>query len=127
MSLLARNARAVARNASKARSYSLVVDAPSSEWVAKRKAVKAHAGETAQLWRKISFFVCFPGALAVLAWVRNAEEEHEKHLAHARHENGGELPEVPAYDYLNRRVKPFPWGPNSLFWNAQVNKDMSDA
>ena len=65
-------------------------------------------------------------------------------MAHARHENGGELPEVPAYDYLNRRVKPFPWGPNSLFWNAkvscfascddryqtcyvQVNKDMSDA
>ena len=44
MSLLARNARAVARNASKARSYSVVVDAPSSEWVAKRKAVKVHAG-----------------------------------------------------------------------------------
>jgi Cytochrome c oxidase subunit VIa len=30
------------------------------------------------------------------------------------------LPQPPAYDYLNRRVKPFPWGNNSLFYNAEV-------
>ncbi|THH18486.1 hypothetical protein EW146_g2491 [Bondarzewia mesenterica] len=127
MSLLARNARAVARTVSKSRSYSLVVDAPSSEWVAKRTAVKHHAAETAQLWRKISFFVCFPTALAVLAWVRNVEAEHAEHEEHVKAEHGGELPELPAYEYLNRRTKPFPWGPNSLFFNPHVNKDMSKA
>ncbi|KAI0320355.1 COX6A, subunit VIa of cytochrome c oxidase [Amylostereum chailletii] len=127
MSLLARNARTAARTASKARSYSLVVDAPPSEWVAKRNAVKEHAKGTTQLWRRISFFVCVPGAFAILAWVRNVEVEHAAHLEHERKENGGHLPEPPAYDYLNRRSKPFPWGPNSLFFNPHINKDMRDA
>jgi len=77
MLLLARNARAVTRAAPKTRLYSIVVDVPPAEWVAKRKAVKAHAGgvstpeaflynltalsvETAQLWRRIrySFLLC---------------------------------------------------------------------
>jgi cytochrome c oxidase subunit 6a len=54
------------------------------------------------------------------AWVYNLEAEHEAHNAHLREENGGKLPEPPAYDYLNRRVKPFPWGMNSLFFNPRV-------
>ncbi|KAI0067806.1 hypothetical protein BV25DRAFT_1819243 [Artomyces pyxidatus] len=59
-------------------------------------------------------------ALAILAWVRNVEAEHAEHEEHVKEENGGHLPEVPAYDYLNKRVKPFPWGPNSLFFNPHV-------
>ncbi|KAI0053355.1 COX6A, subunit VIa of cytochrome c oxidase [Auriscalpium vulgare] len=126
MSLLARNARVVARTAVRTRPYSIVVDAPPSEWVAKRAAIKHHAADTTNLWRKISFYVCVPGTFAILAWVRNVENEHAEHTEHIKHEHGGELPEVPGYDYLNRRVKPFPWGPNSLFFNPHVNKDLSE-
>jgi cytochrome c oxidase subunit 6a len=126
MSFVARSSRTVARIIPKNRLYSVVVDAPSSEWVAKREAIKHHAAGTTALWRRISFFVCIPGTFAVLAWVRNVEAEHAEHQEHLRKENGGHLPEVPAHDYLNKRVKPYPWGPNSLFFNPHVNKDMSD-
>ncbi len=59
-------------------------------------------------------------AFAVIAWVRNVEAEHAEHEEHIKKENGGHLPEVPAYDYLNTRRKAFPWGPNSLFFNPHV-------
>ncbi|KAI0067807.1 hypothetical protein BV25DRAFT_1819247 [Artomyces pyxidatus] len=55
MSLLARNARAVARSASRSRPYSLVVDAPPSEWVAKRAAIKEHAAGTFDRRVAVSF------------------------------------------------------------------------
>ncbi|KAH9982578.1 COX6A, subunit VIa of cytochrome c oxidase [Lactifluus volemus] len=126
MSLVARSTRSATRIISRTRPYSVVVDAPSSEWVAKREAIKHHAQGTTSLWRRISFFVCFPTAIAVTIWVRNVEAEHAEHQEHIKEENGGHLPEVPGYDYLNKRVKPYPWGPNSLFFNPHVNKDMSD-
>lgn len=71
-------------------------------------------------------------------WVRNVEAEHGAHQAHLLEENGGKLPEPPAYEYLNRRRKssflaacmpvlifiadggPFPWGVNTLFFNPKV-------
>lgn len=53
-------------------------------------------------------------------WVYQTEVEHGKHLDHLREENGGTLPQPPDYEYLNRRVKPFPWGMNSLFFNPAV-------
>lgn len=56
-----------------------------------------------------------------VAWVYNAEVEHAAHLQHLRDENGGELPEVPAFDYMNRRNKPYPWGVNSLFFNPHAS------
>ena len=40
---------------------------------------------------------------ACTLWVRNVEAEHEAHQHHIKEENGGELPEPPAYEYLNRR------------------------
>jgi hypothetical protein len=43
MSFVARSSRTVARIIPKNRLYSIVVDAPSSEWVAKREAIKHHA------------------------------------------------------------------------------------
>jgi len=46
-----------------------------------------------------------------------AHAEHEKHEIEA---NGGVRPETPQYEYLNKRVKPFPWGNNSLFFNPEV-------
>jgi len=56
-----------------------------------------------------------------MAWVYNAEVEHNAHLDHLRAENNGALPEAPDYEYLNRRQKPFPWGTNSLFFNPHVS------
>ncbi|KAI0033398.1 cytochrome c oxidase, subunit VIa, partial [Vararia minispora EC-137] len=90
---------------------------PPKEWVAKREAIKAHAQTTTDLWRKICFYVAVPSTLATYLWVHNVEAEHHAHIEHEKEANGGELPEVPAYEYLNKRAKPFPWGMNSLFFN----------
>ena len=65
-------------------------------------------------------FPSLTAAVAVIAWVRNVEAEHAEHEEHLKKEHGGHLPEVPEYEYLNRRAKPFPWGPNSLFFNPHV-------
>lgn len=60
-------------------------------------------------------------ALVCIAWVRKVETEHAEHIEHIKEENGGELPEVPVYDYLHKREKPFPWGFNTLFFNPHVS------
>ncbi|KDQ63504.1 hypothetical protein JAAARDRAFT_119615 [Jaapia argillacea MUCL 33604] len=114
--ILARSAaRAVIRAAPRTRGYA------SAEWLEKEAAVNAHALETTALWRKVSFYVCVPGIIACALWVRQVEAEHAEHEHHAREENGGELVEPPAYEYLNRRGKPFPWGNNTLFFNPHVS------
>jgi cytochrome c oxidase subunit 6a len=46
--------------------------------------------------------------------------EHAAHIEHIKVENDGKLPDIPEYEYMNRRVKPFPWGMNSLFFNPHV-------
>lgn len=56
-------------------------------------------------------------------YVYNVEAKHKAHLDHLLEENDGVLPQPPAYEYLNRRVKPFPWGMNSLFYNPKVHKN----
>lgn len=71
-------------------------------------------------------------------WVAKVEKEHAAHEAHIKEENGGHLPEVPRYPYLNIRsayprsrsfyirlttllsAVPYPWGMNSLFFNGHV-------
>ena len=58
--------------------------------------------------------------LATVGWVLKVEGEHAEHTEHIKHEHGGHLPEVPAYPYMNKRAKPFPWGMNSLFFNPEV-------
>ncbi|EIW86815.1 mitochondrial cytochrome c oxidase subunit VIa [Coniophora puteana RWD-64-598 SS2] len=121
-SVLRTAARSAVRTRQGVRGYS---QAHGGDYFAQREAVRAHADSTTQLWRRISFYVCFPVTAVVIAWVRNAEAEHAEHLAHLKEENGGKLPEVPNYDYLNKRVKPYPWGMNSLFFNPHVNKDLS--
>lgn len=79
---------------------------------------------------------------ACVLWVRQVESEHIAHQHHIMEENGGKLPEPPAYEYLNRRGTylpvppcyaeltlddsvpsaggPFPWGNNTLFFNPKV-------
>ncbi|KAF6766118.1 cytochrome c oxidase, subunit VIa, partial [Ephemerocybe angulata] len=104
-----------------------------AKYIAEEKALMHHAAETADLWRKIRFvctfclphyWLTYPPVAVCTAWVYNAEAEHAAHIEHIKHENGGVLPEPPAYDYLNRRSKPFPWGNNSLFFNPHVNKNV---
>ena len=59
-------------------------------------------------------------AFVTCAWVYNVESEHAAHEDPLIEENNGTLPQPPPYAYLNRRVKPFPWGGNSLFFNSKV-------
>lgn len=68
---------------------------------------------------------CEPTVAVCSVWVYGLETEHHRHVEHLKHENGGKLPEKPAYEYLNRRVKPFPWGNNSLFFNPAVSYSVS--
>ncbi|KAJ4486012.1 cytochrome c oxidase, subunit VIa [Lentinula aciculospora] len=95
-------------------------------YLANIEAVEHHAAETTELWRKISHYVCLPAIAVCSAWVYNIEMEHKAHLQHEMAENDGELPLPPTYDYLNIRRKPFPWGPNSLFFNSEVQKNLSE-
>ncbi|KZP16842.1 X15341 cytochrome C oxidase subunit [Athelia psychrophila] len=99
---------------------------PTAEWQAQQDALTHHAAEAADLWRKISFYVCLPAILAGSIYVYNVEAKHKAHMDHLLEENDGVLPQPPAYEYLNRRVKPFPWGMNSLFYNPKVNRNMEE-
>jgi len=124
MSFAAQNTvRAITRASLRPRFYSST--AARRTYAAEQDALQHHAAQTTDLWRKISYFVCVPGIAVCCAWVYNAEEEHKHHLDHLKAENGGHLPEVPGYEYMNRRTKPYPWGMNSLFFNPHTNKDMS--
>ncbi|KAH9944139.1 mitochondrial cytochrome c oxidase subunit VIa [Epithele typhae] len=127
MSLIARRAalRAVPRTIPASRGFAA---AAGKSYLEQQAATTAHAAETTAMWRKISYFVCFPAIAACALWVGQVEAEHEAHKHHLMEENGGKLPEPPAYEYLNRRASgPFPWGMNSLFYNSAVNKDMTAA
>ena len=64
--------------------------------------------------------------MACYFWVQKVETEHAEHQEHLKAENDGHLPFPPSYDYLNVRAKPFPWGPNSLFFNPHVRSHSSD-
>ncbi|KAF9229178.1 COX6A, subunit VIa of cytochrome c oxidase [Gyrodon lividus] len=116
--------RAVSRTAPKA-FRSLTTNASAgTDYFARAKALRDHAAQTTDLWRKISFYVAFPATFVTCAWVYNVESEHASHEKYLIEENDGKLPQPPPYEYLNRRVKPFPWGVNTLFFNPEYNKDM---
>lgn len=69
---------------------------------------------------------CSSPAFVTCAWVYNVESEHAAHEDPLIEENNGTLPQPSPYSYLNRRVKPFPWGGNSLFFNPRVSFRPSD-
>ncbi|TFK57041.1 mitochondrial cytochrome c oxidase subunit VIa [Heliocybe sulcata] len=122
--LLSRYATRSLLRAATRRGYATVEVKPTEEWAAKRAAVKHHAAETTELWRRVSWYICGPAIVVAAIWVRNTEAEHAEHEAHLKEEHGGELPEPPAYEYMNKRSKPFPWGNNTLFFNPEKNKNM---
>jgi len=112
-----------------AKAYSELVlpGKPNKEWLAEREAVEHHAGETSELWRKLSLYVAVPATLLTTLWVRKVESEHAAHEEHIKEENGGELPPTPQFDYLNKRAKPFPWGMNTLFFNSHTQKNLEES
>ncbi|KAH8835264.1 COX6A, subunit VIa of cytochrome c oxidase [Flagelloscypha sp. PMI_526] len=83
-----------------------------------------HAHTTGDLWRKISNYFFIPAIAVCGIWVYQLEKEHAAHQEHMIHDNGGTYPFPPAYEYMNFRVKPFPWGKNNLFFNPVVNPDL---
>ncbi|KAL4069692.1 cytochrome c oxidase, subunit VIa [Scleroderma yunnanense] len=117
-------ARSVARTAARTTPRGLRSVATDASYFARRQAVQEHAQASTELWRKITYYVAFPSIAVCMAWVYNVEAEHHAHEEHEKEQHGGKLPEPPAFEYLNRRVKPFPWGKNVLFFNPEVNKDM---
>jgi len=124
MSFLTRNSlRIVSRRVPRAKSYTTSTPGLSA-YEREQEALKHHAAQATDLWRKISFYFCAPAVLTCVAWVYNVEAEHNAHTEHLREEHGGHLPEVPGYEYMNRRTKPYPWGMNTLFFNPHVNKNM---
>ncbi|KAF3941301.1 hypothetical protein ABW19_dt0201670 [Dactylella cylindrospora] len=89
-----------------------------STFTKEREAVKHHAAQSAQLWRKLSIFVAIPALILSSVNAYNLWNEHWEHEAHMP-----PLEERPQYPYLNIRSKNFPWGDGdkTLFWNDKVN------
>ncbi|CAO1614537.1 unnamed protein product [Sympodiomycopsis kandeliae] len=84
---------------------------------------KEHAAKSAELWRKISMYVCIPGSIVIGIYIYQIEAAHIQHRDHDIAHNGGELPEEgkPKYEYQQIRKKPFPWGLQSFFFNPKAN------
>ncbi|CAO3619357.1 unnamed protein product [Cunninghamella echinulata] len=82
-------------------------------------AERAHAGQAAETWKKISIFVCIP---ALLASGINAYNLYSHHVEHQKHHPK----EWVKYEYINFRARPFFWGNNSLFFNPKVNLDANE-
>ncbi|GAA5916638.1 cytochrome c oxidase subunit VIa [Sporobolomyces salmoneus] len=98
-----------------------------TEFIKSRKAVEDHAGHSAELWRKITYYVAFPAVIVGLLNAKSMADEHEAHLEHIKHENGGELPPRIKYPYFNKREKDMPWPSNkTLFWNDKVQVPLDD-
>ncbi|CCG83049.1 Putative uncharacterized protein [Taphrina deformans PYCC 5710] len=93
-------------------------------FVAERNAVKHHAQETSDLWRKISIYVCIPALLIAGVNAYNLYTAHQEHVAHELAAQSEEDDETPEYPYQNIRTKNFFWGDGdkTLFWNEKVNK-----
>ncbi|KAJ7783678.1 cytochrome c oxidase subunit VIa-domain-containing protein [Mycena maculata] len=122
MSFLPR--RALLLSSPAVRAYSdTAVSVAKAKWLANQKAIEHHALQTTDFWRKMSYYVCIPALVAIFGtYVYNVEIEHKAHNEHLMAENDGKLPQPPRYEYLNKRNKPFPWGPNSLFFNPKASR-----
>ncbi|KAJ7630833.1 X15341 cytochrome C oxidase subunit [Roridomyces roridus] len=104
------------------RTYSdTAVEQAKAKWLANQQAIEHHGLQTADFWRKMSYYV-----FAIFGtYVYNVEIEHKAHNAHLMAENDGKLPQPPRFEYLNIRRKPFPWGMNSLIFNPEMQRDMT--
>ncbi|EPQ30264.1 uncharacterized protein PFL1_02380 [Pseudozyma flocculosa PF-1] len=119
--LLSRQGTGLARSAL-ARGYSTGA-ATGNEFVAERMHIKEHAAKSADLWRKVSIYVCIPGSIVLGVYIYGIEAEHHAHAMHEFHENGEQAPEKTKYEYNTIRKKAFPWGDGSktLFHNDIFN------
>ncbi|SGY85020.1 BQ5605_C009g05734 [Microbotryum silenes-dioicae] len=72
---------------------------------------------------RLTLLLSAPPSTVVVGFLNmmNLMAEHEAHIEHIKHENGGELPERIVYPYFNKRVKDFPWGNHTLFYNPEVS------
>ncbi|KZF20495.1 putative cytochrome c oxidase subunit VIa [Xylona heveae TC161] len=88
-----------------------------------RAAVKQHAAQSSELWRKLSIYATIP--CLIIAGV-NAYNLWNEHWAHWAHEPP--LEERTEYPYQNMRTKNFFWGDGdkTLFWNDNVNYHKRD-
>nr|QEJ80712.1 putative cytochrome C oxidase subunit Via [Teratosphaeria gauchensis] len=88
-----------------------------------RAAVKQHAAETSDTWRKLSIYVVIPSL--IVAGV-NAWRLWNEHWEHKSHEPP--LEERVEYPYMNIRTKNYFWGDGdkTLFWNPKVNYHKTD-
>ncbi|KAJ7169780.1 mitochondrial cytochrome c oxidase subunit VIa [Mycena filopes] len=101
------------------------VEQAKAKWLANQEAIRHHALQSTDFWRKMSYYVCIPALAIFGTYVYNVEVEHGAHTRHLQEENDGKLPQPPRFEYLNRRQKPYPWGMNSLFFNPKTQRDMT--
>ncbi|SPC60902.1 related to COX13 - cytochrome-c oxidase chain VIa [Ustilago sp. UG-2017b] len=101
----------------------LATAAGENEFVAERVHHKEHAGKSADLWRKVSMYVCIPASIVLGVYIYGIEKHHYDHMVHEYHENGNQPPERTFYEYNNIRKKAFPWGDGSksFFHNEKIN------
>ncbi|KAK6502226.1 Cytochrome c oxidase subunit 6A, mitochondrial [Arthrobotrys conoides] len=94
-----------------------------STFTKEREAVKAHAAQSSELWRKLSLYVAIPALILSSINAYNLWNEHWEHESHLPPQE-----ERPQYPYLNIRVKRYPWGDGdkTLFWNDNVNYKKTD-
>ncbi|GAA5836541.1 hypothetical protein JCM9279_000419 [Rhodotorula babjevae] len=85
------------RAARRAYSTAAPAGASANEFEAGRQAIADHAKHSAELWRKITYYVAFPSIIIGLLNAKALADEHEKHLEHIKEDNGGELPERIVY------------------------------
>ncbi|KAF8249711.1 cytochrome c oxidase subunit VIa [Wilcoxina mikolae CBS 423.85] len=99
------------------------VKAEGNEFIKEREAVKKHAAESAELWRKLSIYGTVPFLIIASINAYNLWNEHWEHWSHMP-----PLEERPEYSYQNIRVKNFFWGEGdkTLFWNDKVNYHKTD-
>ncbi|SPO21732.1 related to COX13 - cytochrome-c oxidase chain VIa [Ustilago trichophora] len=105
----------------------LATAAGETEFVAERMHQKEHAAKSADLWRKVSLYVCIPGSIVLGVYIYGIEKHHYEHMVHEYHENGDQPPERTFYEYNNIRRKAFPWGDGSksFFHNDMINYSVS--
>ncbi|KAL7275451.1 Cytochrome c oxidase subunit 13, mitochondrial [Rhizina undulata] len=92
--------------------------AEADAFIKEREAVKQHAAESSDLWRKIALYVTVPCLVLAAVNAYNLWNEHWEHWEHMP-----PLEERVEYPYQNIRTKNFPWGDGdkTVFWNPKVN------
>lgn len=101
----------------------VIAKAKANAFITEREAMKKHAGESSELWKKLSLYGIPPFLLLGSINAYNLWNEHWEHWEHMP-----PLPERPEYPYQNIRTKNFFWGDGdqSLFWNDFVNYHKQD-